>query len=341
MIKEWGKRLFFGGAAALFLPMLASAHEVYVLNNESWQHGLAAAPVNLMQSLNDPSNLRLTLVVICGALLGLIGTALFTRSVLGRKIDAFLMSKADFGRFLLRLSLAAALFVGAQDGAMFGPEIVVAHLPLGHAIHYILYGLSVLTLFGWLTELVGITLVVIFALMIVTYGFYGFTYLSYLGEMLTLMLFGAGYYSIDRHLAKAKPRHNSHVTDLEALIIRVGYGLSLVYAAINIKFVHAAIPLEVVSQYHLNQFHWLFPPDPLLIVLGAGIVETVIGLFIVLGFQVRWVLVVFLFYLTLSLVFFGESVWPHYILYGISIYLIFTNGGRLLSLDQYILAAKK
>lgn len=341
MIKEWGKRLVFGGAAALFLPAIAAAHEVYVLDKEDWRQGLAAAPVNLLAALNDPGNLTLALTIALCAMAALVVAIAITQSRLGQKVDDYLLREADIGRLILRIALAAALFIGAQSSAVLGPEIRIVDLPLPQLISYLLYALSALTLVGWLTEQAAAVLIVIYGLVVYTYGAYALTYLSYFGVFLGLLLFGAGRYSIDRHFSKDPAKHTSHTADLEALMIRVAYGLAFIYTAVSVKFLHPAVSLAVVNHYDLTQFHYLFPSDPILVVLGAGIVECVIGLALILGLQVRLIIFFSLFHMTLSLFYFGEAAWPHLVMYGVSAYLIYTNGGRLLSLDRFMLAARK
>ena len=61
------------------------------------------------------------------------------------------------------------------------------------------------------------------------------------------------------------------------------------------------------------------------------LVEILIGICIIIGFELRLVAVVFLGFLTLSILFFGEVVWPHIILFGVNL-AIFTHG-----YDQYTL----
>src|SRR5581483_10157934 len=125
------------------------------------------------------------------------------------------------------------------------------------------------------------------------------TYINYVGEFLVLMAFGARTYSLDGLLFGPSGWMEKY-RKYENLFLRFCFGFGLVYAAINIKFIHAILTLDVVNDYHLTQFHLLFPHDPLLVVLGAGLAEIAIGLFIIFGFQLRLTLIVMLFYVTLS-----------------------------------------
>ena len=68
------------------------------------------------------------------------------------------------------------------------------------------------------------------------------------------------------------------------------------------------------------------------IVLGALIIEFLAGLMLVLGVAIRWTGLFLLFWLTLSLLYFQEAVWPHIILFGLGI-AIFCHGYDSFSLE--------
>jgi len=236
------------------------------------------------------------------------------------------------GLFVIRIALAAAFLYGASTNSIFGPELSLQNLPLSHVLPYIGYLIGGMLLVGLFTEVAAVLALILFAFAAYVNGFYLLTYLNYLAEIVVLILFGSRFLSLDLVIF-GKLKRFSKLSEYENTIIRVGYGAALLYAAIYIKIIHAEIPLEVVKQYHLNQFHWLFPHDPLLIVLGAAIVEIIIAIFIIVGFSTRFTNIILVFYLTLSILFFKETVWPHYMLYGISISLLINGGGKL-SLDK-------
>jgi hypothetical protein len=147
------------------------------------------------------------------------------------------------------------------------------------------------------------------------------TYLNYLGEIIVLLLFGLRVWSVDGVLfgpLKRFPR----LAPYETTIIRIFYGTALIWAAVTVKLIHPELTVTVVNNWNLTRFHWLFPSDPLLVTLGAGIVEAVIGIFIIFGFEMRMTILISLFYITLSLLYFRELVWPHILLYGISFNLL-------------------
>jgi uncharacterized membrane protein YphA (DoxX/SURF4 family) len=119
-------------------------------------------------------------------------------------------------------------------------------------------------------------------------------------------------------------------------VARVLFGFALLYTAISVKIVYPAEPLQVVNQYHLTNF---FPFDPGFVVLGAGLTEVLIAVLYMLGLLQRLTTIVFVTFIVLSLLYFKEAVWPHYLLLGLGIG-IFLHKPDAWSLD-YLLFKKR
>lgn len=102
--------------------------------------------------------------------------------------------------------------------------------------------------------------------------------------------------------------------------MRVLFGVALIYTSFYAKILHSDLALLTVQKYDLTRYlHF----EPHFLVVGAACVEIVIGLFFVLGIEIRFTSLFLLFWLTQSLLFFGEVVWPHIILIGIPIAFFF------------------
>ena len=138
-------------------------------------------------------------------------------------------------------------------------------------------------------------------------GWYMLTYTNYLGEIIVLLL-GIEVMKAGKKLSR-----------YGFLIIRVCFGISLIFASAYAKIIYNNLGLFTVEKYHLDK---ILGFEPHFLVLGAAIIEILIGTFIILGIEIRFASAFFLFWLSLSLVFFGEVVWPHIILIGIPIALI-------------------
>jgi uncharacterized membrane protein YphA (DoxX/SURF4 family) len=326
------------GLALLLLALLAPtpvfAHEAYVLSPEEFRQGMASSQTPLFSALADPKNLTLTLVITLGILTALVLAIIFWRSNLGRRVDTRLRAWQRLGPVLVRVAVGASFIIGALSQQFLGPEVSFASFGPADPLRIVMLVAGSMILFGLLTEAAALASLIVFSWAALAYGWYLTTYLNYLAEILVLLIFGARTFSLDRMLLGAKERWPA-LFEYESTIVRVGYGIALIYAAVLVKFFHPQLSLLVVSDYHLTQFNWLFPSDPNLLVLGAGMAEIALGLFILIGFQVRLTVLVTIFYLTLSLFYFRELVWPHLILYGISLKLLFDGGGRL-ALDNLL-----
>ncbi len=303
-----------------------------MLSPEELKVGLATPSLRALDALKDPSNVGTLLYISIGIFIALALNFFFRRSWVSRKLDRFLEKGARLGPFIVRIAISASFFFSAYFNSFLGPELPLSLFPNGEIIRVVMFAVSFLFLAGFLTELASLIALIIYITAFVHFGFYLTTYLNYVGELIALLFLGFRYYSVDGVIFGAK-KSFAFLKKYESAIVRICYGLSLCYSAIYIKFFHSLLPIAVVNNYNLTQFTYLFPHDPLLVALGASLAELMIGLFIVFGFELRLTAFVSLIYITLSLLFFKELVWPHFMLYGISLNLIFNK--ETFTLDRF------
>lgn len=320
-------------AGLLCLPMFASAHENYVLTKDQINGDLAVKGINVFSALNNPANLRVAISVGIFSLLGVIAYFFFQNSKAGEKFNTQLQKLEPLGHIILRVALAGSLLASAYYNSFLGPEIPLTSLPLGIILKPVLLALGLLLLFGLWSEVVGAISLVVLLLATWVYKDYMVTYFNYFGEFIALIYFGSRTFSLDRLFYKLKASAQKY-HDWELLLIRVTYGISVMYPAITYKLIHPEVIIDIVNRYHLNSIHWLFPHDPLLISLGAGLAQVVVGSLLILGFETRLNTLITFALMFMSVLYFKEAVWPHYILLALALYLIINNGGRL-SLDNY------
>ncbi|HEY9480665.1 MAG TPA: hypothetical protein VIR98_00330 [Candidatus Paceibacterota bacterium] len=303
-------------------PLGASAHEAYVLDqNFFWSELAKPASFESISALNDPANVQVFLIITVCIVAALALTFLLRRFSVGRRISRSFEKLSAYGPVVLRLTIATAFFFSAASQSFLGPELPLTVLPFAPLLRIALFISAVCITLGLFTRIAALLALIVYSIGFFHFGFYVTTYLNYLGEILVLLLFGSGKWSLDVVLFKRRELF-SHFKKYETTIVRVCYGAALIFAAITVKFFHPALTIEVVQHWDLTRFHWLFPHDPLLVTLGAGLSEFAIGLFIIFGFEMRLTVLVSLFYITLSLLFFRELVWPHLMLYGVSINLL-------------------
>lgn len=335
-INKFGWKLF--GLAALFLPQIALAHEAYVLTPEEFQTGLKYRGYDALHALQNPHDLKIFIEVTLVVFFVFALNFIFQRSNLAEIISNKIERLYKFGPIIVRLAFSASIFFSALTWSFLGPELSIQNLSHAEFIRITMFLISILVLLGIYVEAAAFISLIIFAIASVKFGFYLATYLNYLGEIIALLLFGSRYFSVDRLIFGTLDRFKNF-KKYQATIVRVCYGLALIYAAITIKLLHPILTETVVTRYNLMRFNHLFPGDPLLITFGAALAELLIGILIIIGFELRLTVIVSLVYITMSLLFFRELVWPHLMLYGISLNLIFEP--QKLTLDNYLSRRKK
>lgn len=315
------------------------AHEAYVLTHNEFQQGLMIFATNPFASLFDPKYIHMsaliTLCIIAVYFLNFLWAATDTAATL----DGIIKKAHVIGPLIIRAAISASFFYAAFANAVLGPELSLVSLPGGAIIRFLLFVLAVMIFLGFFTEFAAATGLLIFFYMTYFSQGYMMTYANYFGELLVLFLFGSRFFSLDllffgkRTLFSFLEKYRS----LEIPIVRILYGIALIYAGYTIKFVHEILSIEVYNQYHLvNFFH--APAD--FIAAGAGLSEIVIGTFILLGFAQRITTLISLIFITLSILYFREMLWPHFMLYGISFSIIINSADKF-TLDRYIIPLVK
>ena len=317
--------ILFGIVGALFFLLsfgTVSAHEAYVLPHDTFWNGLKE-PLSghAFDALKSGHNVEVTIIIGLSIILLLSINYFLRRYGFGRGIGRFFEKYSHYGPHFVRFTIAIAFFFSAMSNTFLGPELYGSAFPYTYILRIILFAISIMIAIGFMTEIAALIGIIIFILSFFIFGPYVFTYLNYLGELIVLLLFGMRVFSVDKYLF-GPLRRFKYFEKYETVIVRVMYGLALLYAAITVKLLHPYLTVDVVTTWHLTNFHWLFPSDPLLVTFGAGIVEAIIGLFIIFGFEMRLTILISLFYITLSLFYFKELVWPHLLLYGISFNLL-------------------
>lgn len=300
------------------------AHEVYVLDKSQIASGLSHIQPLSLSVLQNPHNFFIFISITIAVTILFALALVFRLSRKGQSFYAWLQRLHKFAPLFVRAAIAASFFYSAYTWSFLGPELDLHLLPWAQVMRWTLFISSGMFLLGIGVEIAAAASLVVFLVGGYVFGWYVLTYTNYLGEIIALLLFGSRHFSLDRIVQGALKRF-PRGRNYETVIVRVGYGIALLYAAITIKVLHPILTITVIKEYHLTQFHWLFPGDVMLVTFGAALAEIAIGLFILIGFETQLVVFISLIYITLSLLYFKEAVWPHLMLYGISLNLIFAK----------------
>ncbi|MCL4405367.1 MAG: hypothetical protein M1361_02370 [Patescibacteria group bacterium] len=348
-------KLFYaitGVLLSIAMAPIASAHEVYVLS-----------PSSIAKAVNTPSFSLLGVIsqnlhefvfwAFIGILIVFCVLMISTSHLLERKLDPLLVKIKRYAPFIARFTIGISFLACAYYQATFGPELPLSSTfgSISGLIAVVFAALGVLAIVGLLVRPAAFTALVIFGATIWVHGVYMLTYVNYLGEIIVLLILGAHSFSLDTYFATRRTRKRNddqasptwlskaknYLAPRSFAILRVLFGTALVYASAYAKIIHNNLALFTVERYHLDK---ILGFEPHFLVLGAALVELTIGLFFVLGFEIRFTSTFLLFWLTLSLIFFGEIVWPHLILIGIPIAYIFYGYDRY-SLEGWLFKKSK
>ena len=318
---------------SLAIPTIASAHEVYVLTQPEISAGLSEPSFDMVGiALSDSHQFALWALIAALTII-----IIFFASVLRpieRALDPTLLRLKPYAPAIARLTVGLGLIAGGYYGATYGPELplTAAYGSAAHLVSALLIIVGTLIFVGFHARLAALIALALYGYGVYLHGWYMVTYLNYLGEFIVLIVLGshrASVHSILRmkeHYHRALKRITDTIIPLAFPILRVSFGISLIYASAYAKILHNNLALQVASlplaghPYPLAHYLGF---EPHFLVLGAAIIEIVIGLFFVFGIEIRFTSLFMLFWLSLSLWFFGESVWPHIILIGLPIAFIF------------------
>jgi len=326
-----------------FTPLAAYAHEVYVLPQDMIDAALQAPTLSSLDVII--ANLGL---FVFWAFIGIVLVVfIFSISIsrgLEKRLDPMLIRLKKYAPFVARITAGLAFLACGYYGALFGPELPLESLFYGFApaVQVLLFVIGTLILVGKWVRAAALVALALFAVAVYQHGFYMLTYTNYLGEIIVLLLIGAHRVALEGKPEAPVPQNiiqhiGTTLRPYSFFLLRVAFGVSLLYASVYAKFLHNTLALNVAAlpwAGHTTSLASVFGFTPEFLVLGAGIVEIVIGLFFLLGIEIRFTALFLEFWLALSLIYFGEIVWPHLILIGIPI-AFFLYGYEKYSLEGH------
>ena len=316
---------------ALLSVPVGQAHEVYVLNATTIASDLAVERVNVADALDSPGAQQTFIRSVIFGVLAAIIVSYLIHTKFSKHLDDRFQKLRPYAHLVIRIGLGISFLWGAYHNSIFGPELPMTQLLGGMAWKPIMLVVGIMLIFGLMTRVAAFVGLLAFLTVAVNPGrfdaFYMMNYLNYLGEIVVLLLERGTKYSLDEYLKW--PAHIFHhrlphwIRTLERfgeqhsfLIIRVCFGIALIWAAISIKILHPKLSLDVLTLYHLDEkvaFTTLF------VVFAAGIIEILLGLVLITGVMYRPGLFVTVFFIGYSVWFFGEEVWPHVILVALAV----------------------
>ena len=327
------------GVGLLGASGTASAHVKYVTPGGD----SIAAMDFLVEALSDPFNL-LVLGVSAGSLV--VALALYLRfQPVTRDIESLreaLVEYHDLLPWLLRLSIGLPLVGAGFSGYFFSPVFRPAASTFVR-----LFGITVgfLLLFGLATRAVAALGLSAYLIGLVSNPSLLLAF-EYLPGFIAIVLLGGGRPSADHVIAKMAADERTSYSRIDPFyravalpfeswvkpyvqfvptVTRVGLGLAFIYLGLTQKLLSPGTALAVVAKYHLTE---VVPVAPELWVLGAGLVEMLVGVMLIAGAFTRLFSGVAILLFTTTL--FGlpdDPVLAHISLFGLVSALIITGAG--------------
>lgn len=322
----------------LVLPVCTYAHEVYVLDTASITTAMQATSPNPFAAIAGNEGL----FIFWGFVSFVVFSTVIAASVFGvfeKKLSPLLFAAKKYALPIARITTGLSVIAFAASGHVFATELWLSTM-FGSATQLaqmVLITCGLMLVLGVYTRYAAYVLLGLYVWAGYTFGVYVLTYTDFLGAFALLAMLGAGIWSIDSvynlhgHEPKALSRLHARLSPYAFPFLRICFGWGVLFASVYAKFMYSELAYQVVVQYDLTRF---FPFDPLFVVLGALIIEFLAGLMLIFGVAVRWTLVFLAFWLTLSLLYFQELIWPHGILFGLAIAL-FLHGYDKYTLEGY------
>lgn len=334
-----------------FIPAGAFAHEVYVLTPTEVQAGIQTPGFNeVATALSDISQ-----VTFWGFITVLVVFVVFFVSVirpLERWLDPIFIRARRYAAPVARITVGLSFLLAAYYGATYGPELPLT-ATFGAAaglVKILLVVIGTLLIVGAYVRVAAFAALLLFGSAVYFHGVYMLTYTNYLGEIILLLVLGS-HHGMEPQTTVSLARARRHLLGFAKWVepvanklapysfafLRVCFGISLFYASFYAKILHNNLALQVASlplAGHTQSIASVFGFEPHFLVLGAAIIEIIVALFFIFGFEIRFTSLFLLFWLSLSLWYFGEVVWPHLILIGIPIAFILYGYDRY-SLEGY------
>lgn len=332
------------GLASVLLSGTATAHVDYVVDEDAGTIGEAIQ--FLIATTSDPLNAVLLAAGGIG-LVGLLAGWLVVRPI-SRDIAEFratMREYTDLVPWLLRISIGIPLV-----GAGFAGYFVSPSVPIEARLLQI--GIGFLLLFGLATRAVAAIGLVAYVVGLAVDPRLLLAN-EFVGGFAAIVLLGAGRPSADDVLQRVATaegtvygqidpihrlavRFQTLVARYEAYVptlIRVSLGLNFVYLGFVQKLMSPQSALAVVDKYDLTS---VVPVPPELWVVGAGVTEIAVGIFLLLGLFTRgFSLVAFVLFTTTLFGLPDDPVLAHLSLYGLVSVLLITGSGPL-ALDNTI-----
>ncbi len=312
--------------ALLVLPLKTFAHVRYVLEeNVDYRTLLGNNWGILKEGMTNTGFVIGTIVslIVVGIIFELAHTRIFKKYFDG--VKARLNSYHELIPWIIRLCLGIAL-IGAGTGHFHISPIMTASNAL--ASFEVVLGFFFLA--GFLLVPSAIAAIAIF-ISGISQDTYFMGNLDFLALSIGLLVFHSARPGVDDILGISLLKYIRIHRKLLGLILRIGVGSAMIYLGMFEKILNPMLAEHVVGEFNLTS---VIPVTAATWALATGIIETALGLIIVLGLFTRIAAIVGIIVISITFFFFNEAVFSHVTLFGV-LSILAIEGYGFLGLDHF------
>ncbi len=298
----------------------ASAHVAYVVPEEKMPSVMGADWGMLTDALIDQ---RYSLIMIFTAVCVLILAGVLPRISLFKKASQHVVTRLqtyhEFIPWIIRIAIGIALLGAGTTSVLISPS-----LPDMPQFAVLQISLGFLFLLGFLLVPITIVAIVLYVIALTT-DIYLIGNIELLALLIGFLVFHSYRPGLDDIFDFQLFKHIHFSRQWLAPILRIGIGIAMIFLAVYEKILNPHMSAEVVSMYNLTS---IVPVSASMWVLGAGIVEFAVGLFLLIGFYTRTTAFIAFIVLSTTFFFFKESVTAHITLFALLSILLIEGGGK-------------
>src|SRR5579872_3278074 len=215
--------------SVFLIPHATSAHEVYVLSASEIQNALIEPSVSPITVITDNmEQFFIWLFIVPLTILIIFFISISQR--LEKFFDPFLIKLKPFAPIISRVTIGLSFIAGAYYQASYGPELPLtstygSYAPIAIGLLYII---GICILLGFWTRLSAFIALVMFSINVYFHGTYMLTYVNYLGEIILLLLAGAGTLAVQK--SAVTTTSYKRIEQFGIFISRILFGVALIFA---------------------------------------------------------------------------------------------------------------
>ncbi len=306
----------------------AFAHVSYVIPESDFSARGGSDAGFLLAGFSNPF---FNLSVLIGAIVFFALVAFFSRQPFWKKEFSLIKKTSKtYGElipWMIRLSLGIALIGAGVSSVLISPAVSASSF-----ISYIEIVVGFCILAGFMLSLAGVVAFALFFLALV-YSPTVIGNLDFAALAFAFLTYGVVRPGIDDLFNIPHLHSLGHLKEWVPFMLRLSVGGSMMFLALYEKFLNPHASAFVVELFNL-QAALPFPLE--MWVAWVGVIEFMLGLFLVIGFHVRLFSTIAFLLIMVSFFVFREAVYAHITLFGAFSILFVTGAGKKLALDNIV-----